>query len=104
MKLWRNVGRAPAGRSRPLGNWLALRLRQPGGNRDAIGAWGEGQGGGRTRGPAGTRVGGGGAGGGAVRGRGPGGEGAPPVRVSANQFVSLERGANQAVPWHPPRK
>ena len=36
--LWRNVGAGTADAPAPMGNWLALRLRQPGGNRDAIGA------------------------------------------------------------------
>jgi len=117
VKLWRNVGRGTAGRSRPLGNWLALRLRQPGGNRDAIGAWVEVQVGERTLRREVT-IGGGHAGGqlgwihfglgrardAVVRVQWPAGEWGPPVRVSANQFVSLERGANQAVPWRPPGK
>ena len=39
VQVWRNVGRGNARRARPLGDWLALRLEQPGANRDAIGAW-----------------------------------------------------------------
>ncbi|MGH7908300.1 MAG: FG-GAP repeat domain-containing protein, partial [Thermodesulfobacteriota bacterium] len=39
VKVWRNVGRGTAGRPRAMGHWLALRLRQRGGNRDAVGAW-----------------------------------------------------------------
>jgi enediyne biosynthesis protein E4 len=38
-QLWRNVGAGTARQPKPLGHWLQLRLRQPGGNRDAIGAW-----------------------------------------------------------------
>ena len=38
-KLWRNVGAGTAAAPRPLGHWLQVRLRQDGGNRDAIGAW-----------------------------------------------------------------
>ena len=39
-QLWRNVGSGTAEKPAPLaGHWLQLRLRQPGGNRDAIGAW-----------------------------------------------------------------
>ena len=38
-QLWRNVGAGSAERPAALGHWLQLRLRQPGGNRDAIGAW-----------------------------------------------------------------
>jgi hypothetical protein len=37
--LWRNVGTGDAGQPEPLGAWLAVELRQPGANRDAIGAW-----------------------------------------------------------------
>jgi hypothetical protein len=38
-QLWRNVGAANADKAVPMGHWLQLRLRQPGGNRDAVGAW-----------------------------------------------------------------
>jgi len=37
--LWRNLGTGTADAALPLGPWLQLRLRQGGGNRDAIGAW-----------------------------------------------------------------
>lgn len=48
-KLWRNVGAGTAQAPRPLGHWLQLRLRQDGGNRDAIGAWIEVEAGGRVQ-------------------------------------------------------
>ena len=38
-QLWRNVGAGTADKPAAMGHWLQLRLRQPGGNRDAIGAW-----------------------------------------------------------------
>ena len=38
-QLWRNVGAGSAAKPLPMGHWLQLRLQQPGGNRDAIGAW-----------------------------------------------------------------
>ena len=38
-QLWRNVGAGTADKPLPMGQWLQLRLRQGGGNRDAIGAW-----------------------------------------------------------------
>lgn len=38
-KLWRNVGSGTAQAPRPLGHWLKVKLRQAGGNRDAVGAW-----------------------------------------------------------------
>lgn len=47
-KLWRNVGAGSAAAPRPLGHWLQVRLRQGGGNRDAVGAWLEVEVGGRV--------------------------------------------------------
>ncbi len=38
-QLWRNVGTGTADKPQAMGHWLQLRLRQSGGNRDAIGAW-----------------------------------------------------------------
>jgi hypothetical protein len=38
-QLWRNVGAGTADKPMPMGHWLQLRLSQPGGNRDAVGAW-----------------------------------------------------------------
>jgi hypothetical protein len=38
-RLWRNVGLGSADAPQPIGHWIQLRLRQSGGNRDAIGAW-----------------------------------------------------------------
>ena len=38
-QLWRNVGAGSADKPAPMGHWLQLRLRQTGGNRDAVGAW-----------------------------------------------------------------
>ncbi len=37
--LWRNVGRGDASNPAAMGRWLALDLRQSGGNVNAIGAW-----------------------------------------------------------------
>ena len=37
-RLWRNVGAGSADAPAPMGDWLEVRLSQPGGNRDAIGA------------------------------------------------------------------
>jgi enediyne biosynthesis protein E4 len=39
VKLWRNVGSGTADEPAPIGNWLSVRLAQPEGNGDAIGAW-----------------------------------------------------------------
>jgi hypothetical protein len=38
-QLWRNLGSGTAVKPASMGHWLQLRLRQTGGNRDAIGAW-----------------------------------------------------------------
>jgi hypothetical protein len=38
-RVWRNVGAGTAAAPKSLGHWLQIRLRQEGGNRDAIGAW-----------------------------------------------------------------
>ena len=38
-QLWRNVGAGTPDQPGVMGQWLQLRLRQLGGNRDAIGAW-----------------------------------------------------------------
>lgn len=38
-KVWRNVGRGDAERPVPIGHWLAVRLREPTPNVDAVGAW-----------------------------------------------------------------
>ena len=46
-QLWRNVGSGSA--IAPVGRWLQLRLRQNGGNRDAVGAWVEVQTGDRVQ-------------------------------------------------------
>ncbi len=114
VKIWRNAGAGTADHPKPMGNWLALRLRQPGGNRDGIGAWIEVRAGSRTL-RRDITVGGGHAGGqlgwihfglGAardalVRVQWPDGQWGPWVRVPANQFVHLDRGARQPVLWRP---
>ena len=38
-QLWRNLGAGTPDKPVALGHWLQLRLSQPGGNRDAVGAW-----------------------------------------------------------------
>ena len=48
-QLWRNVGSGSATVPAPVGHWLQLRLRQSGGNRDAVGAWVEVQTGDRVQ-------------------------------------------------------
>ncbi len=103
-ELWRNLGQGSAMHPEPLGNWLALRLEQPGGNRDAVGAWIEV----RTEYTATLReltVGGGHAGGAhgfwhfglgeaqeaEVRVRWPDGHQGPWLPLQANQLVIIDR-------------
>ncbi len=112
--VWRNVGSGSAAAPAAMGHWLALRLRQPGGNVDAIGAvievrvgearlWREVVvGGGHIGGRLGpvhlglgdaTRV--------EIRVTWPDGEAGPWFPVTADQFAVLERGATAAQPWTP---
>jgi hypothetical protein len=114
VSLFRNVGSGSAGHPEPMGNWIALRLQEPGANRDAIGAWIEVEAGGRTVSREVT-VGGGHAGGqlgwihlglgDAERARvtvgWPDGEVGPAIDVTANTFAVIERGATEARPWQP---
>lgn len=114
VKLWRNVGSGSAAQPAPIGNWLAVQLEQSGPNRDAIGAWVEVRIGDRTV-EREVTVGGGHAGGQLgwihlglgsadqpeVRVRWPGGEIGPWLRLPANSFAVLERGADAARPWLP---
>jgi hypothetical protein len=116
VKVWRNVGSGGASKPAQMGNWLAIQPSQPGPNRDAIGAWIEVKVGDTTL----TReltIGGGHAGGqlgpshfglgpaadAQVRIQWPDGEIGPWIRVTANQFVSIERGATEARPLPPPK-
>ena len=114
-RVWRNVGAGSADAPAPMGDWLAVRLSQPGANRDAIGAVLE------TRTPDATSrreiVIGGGHGGGQlgwthvglgkadradVRVTWPDGEVGPWMTTAANGFVEIDRGAATARPWTPP--
>jgi hypothetical protein len=115
VRLWRNVGSGDATKPAPMGNWLALKLSQPDVNRDAVGSWIEVKVGDTTLRREIT-VGGGHAGGqlgwvhfglgsadeAHVRVQWPDGVTGPWLRLSANQFASIERGATEARPWQPP--
>jgi hypothetical protein len=113
-RVWRNVGAGSPDAPLPMGHWLAVRLAQPGGNRDAIGARlavrvGQAAierelvvGGGHIGGQLGwLHLGLGPAGEAQVRVTWPDGEVGPWIRVSADRFVDLERGVTEAVPWSP---
>jgi enediyne biosynthesis protein E4 len=114
VKVWRNVGGGDAAAPAAMGSWLAIRLSQPGANRDAIGSWLEVKvgdatirrevtvGGGHISGQLGwTHVGLGPGSDAQVRVTWPDGEVGPWRSVKANQFVDVERGASEARPWTP---
>jgi hypothetical protein len=113
VKLWRNVGAGSAEAPARLGSWLAVRVRQPDGNADAIGGWVEVRaadvtvqreltiGGGHAGGELGwVHVGLGGAREAEVRVIWPDGEAGPWQQVATDQFVVLERG-RAPQPWTP---
>ncbi|WP_428698562.1 CRTAC1 family protein [Stappia sp.] len=116
--LFRNLGGAnpSAGKTRPLGNWLSVGLAQGGSNRNAVGAklsirvgarslTREIQvGGGHASGQSGfVHVGLGVAERAVIRVRWPDGDWSHGYRVFANQFVLIDRGADDVRYWYPPR-
>jgi enediyne biosynthesis protein E4 len=116
VKVWRNVGAGDAVAPAAMGDWLAIRLSEPGANRDAIGSWIEVRigdttlrrevtiGGGHIGGQLGwIHFGLGPAGEADVRVQWPDGETGPWLHVTANGFYDLQRGAAAAQPWLPPR-
>jgi hypothetical protein len=97
-----------------MGNWLALRVTQPGPNADAIGAWVELRlgdqilrreltvGGGHAGGQLGwVHFGLGTSAGADVRVLWPGGEIGPWLHVAANEFTVVRRGDAKARRWSP---
>jgi hypothetical protein len=115
VRLWRNIGTGDASHPRAMGRWLGVRVTQSAPNVDAIGAWVEVRvgervvrreltvGGGHASGQLGwTHFGLGDAADADVRVSWPGGETGPWLRVSADRFVVVTRGANSAGPWSPP--
>ena len=115
VKLWRSIGAGDASSPAQLGHWLALRVIEPGPNRDAIGAWIEVRVGGTTMRRELT-VGGGHAGGqlgwvhvglgdvreADVRVLWPDGQSGAWLHVGADQFLDLDRATGTARPWTPP--
>lgn len=114
VKLWRSVGSGDRDDPKPMGNWLALDLRQPGANSNAIGAWIEVRvgdqstwrevtvGGGHAGGQLGwIHLGLGAAQSAEVTVQWPDGEVWPSMTVQPNRFYVVERGATEALPWTP---
>ena len=114
--LWRNVGEGTEDEPSPMGNWIAVRIRQPAPNTDAVGAWVEIRvgdrtsvreltvGGGHVSGQLGwLHAGLGDAKRAEVRVRWPDGETGPWMRVDANELVTIGRGATDAIVWSPDR-
>ncbi len=114
VKVWRNVGAGDAEHPAAMGNWVALTIEQPGRNLDAIGAWVELRAGDATIRRELT-IGGGHAGGqlgwvhfglgpapeAQVRVTWPDGTVGPWMRVGANGFAIIDRGAAAVRPWQP---
>jgi hypothetical protein len=112
--LWRNLGAGSADAPRAMGHWIAVRLSQPGPNRDAIGAWIEVRagdrtirneltvGGGHVSGALGwVHVGIGDADGAQVTVTWPDGTTEGPMPVDVDSFARIERGRGAAEPWTP---
>jgi len=113
--VWRNLGAGTAEAPAAMGHWLGLRLAQDDPNRDAIGAWIEVRigdvsvarevtiGGGHAGGQLGwIHLGLGPATSAEVRVQWPDGEVGPWIRIEADGFAIMERGATAARPWQPP--
>ena len=114
VSLYRNVGSGDLARPEAMGDWIAVRLKQPGPNRDAIGSWIEVRTGGRTTQREVTIGGGhasgelgwihfglGGADRAEVRVRWPDGESGPWLELAADRFATIERGATAPRIWTP---
>jgi hypothetical protein len=114
VSVYRNVGSGDAGNPEPMGNWTALRLEQPGPNRDAIGAWVTLRfgdrivereltiGGGHASGDLGwLHFGLGDADEAEVRVEWPDGSTSDWIDLPVNGFAQVERGADAAQTWEP---
>lgn len=112
--LFRNTGGKTGDTTKPMGNWLQIELKQPGGNRMAVGAMINVKigtrtmnryvsiGGGHASGHLGwTHLGLGNAERAEIRVKWPDGEWSHPYRVFANQFVIVDRSKPVASYWYP---
>jgi hypothetical protein len=112
--VWRNVGAGDVDAPAPMGNSIAVRLRQSAPNVDGIGAWVEVRVGDRTLVDEVT-VGGGHAGGqlgwlhfgvgdaseAELRVQWPDGAEGPWMTLDAGEFAIIERGSSAPTPWDP---
>ncbi len=112
--IWRNVGSGTAASPAPMGHWAAIRLQEPGPNRDAIGSWVELRIGALTT-QREVTIGGGHVGGqlgwihlglgpsshAEVRVQWPDGEVGPWIPLDASEFAIIDRGATAARRWLP---
>ena len=114
VRLWRNVGAGTDRGAVAMGHWLGLTLRQPGPNRDAIGAMLEVKvgemiqrreltvGGGHAGGQLGpTHIGLGPAARAEARVTWPDGEIGPWIGVEADGYAMVTRGSDRIGPWAP---
>ncbi len=115
VRVWRNIGSGTGAAPAPMGSWLAVQPRQPGANRDAIGAVIEVQvgdavlrrevlsGGGHISGQlVPLHFGLGSAGEARVRVTWPDGEQGPWLTARAGQAVRVDRGSSDATPLPAP--
>ena len=114
VNIWRNVGWGEAGIPTSMGNWIAIELEQHDANRDAIGSWVEVKTGDHVV-QSEVTIGGGHAGDQLgwihfglgpserveIRVQWPDGETGPWLKVNANEFVTIVRGAQEAKVWVP---
>ena len=114
VRLWRNVGAGTGSDAVAMGRWLGLAVRQPGPNRDAVGAILEVRvgeavqrreltvGGGHVGGQLGwTHFGLGPAGRADVRVTWPDGEMGSWIGIDADQFATIVRDSGRVEPWSP---
>ncbi|MBT6900432.1 MAG: hypothetical protein HOA32_05435, partial [Nitrospina sp.] len=113
-EIWRNVGKGTAQKTEVHGNWIGLKLHQPGGNRNAIGSWVQVRTGKKIQRREIT-IGGGHAGGqlgwihfglgenksAEVRVQWPDGKWGGWISVPANSWNQVDRKTNQAKAWKP---
>ena len=114
VSIYRNVGWGDAAQPAPMGDWVSVRLEQPGPNRDAIGSWIELRtgdrttqrevtiGGGHASGELGwIHFGLGGADEAEIRVHWPDGQMGPWLTLPGDRFATIERGATAPLIWDP---